>query len=179
LASVSKKTGYSLCIIAVIVMLIGTVGGSFQDEVNDIPTPNTPRVVYFSDEPMPNNPVSFLFTAKASINWDRSDIYLVIADSDKKEQCDKISPIELISPSSVECKVEDSEYEKVGIDNSTGIEWTVENGDYYVGIGTLSDEMPEDLELNVEYDVRLTLSITGYFLLILMAVCGYILIKYD
>ena len=179
MASRNKKIGYGICSIAVFVILIGTIGVSFQDEVNDIPTPNTPRVVYFSDEPMPDNPVSFLFTAKASISWDRSDIYLVIADGEKKEQCDNISPIELISPSSVECKVEDSEYEEVGIDNSTGIDWTVENGDYYVGIGTLSNEIPEDLELNVEYDVRLTLSITGYFTFILIAVCGYVLIKYD
>lgn len=179
MASLSKKIGYSLCSIAVVVMLLGTIGGSFQDEVNNIPTPNTPRVVYFSDDPMPDNPVSFLFTAKASISWDRSDIYLVIADSEKKDQCDKISPIELISPSSVECKVEDPDYEVVGIDNSTGIDWTVENGGYYVGIGTLSDEIPEDLELNVEYDVRLSLSITGYFMFFLMGICGYILIKYD
>ena len=179
MTSISKKIGYSLCSIAVIVLLIGTIGLSFQDEVNDIPTPNTPRVVYFADDPMPDNPVSFLFTAKTSINWDRSDIYLVIADEDKKEQCDKISPIELVSPSSVVCKVEDPDYEVVGIDNSTGMDWTVENGDYYVGIGTLGDEIPEDLELNVEYDVTLSLSIVGYFMFILMVVCGYILIKYD
>ncbi|MED5308667.1 MAG: hypothetical protein VYA95_04900, partial [Candidatus Thermoplasmatota archaeon] len=88
MASKNKKIGYGLCSIAVFLILIGTIGVSFQDEVNDIPTPNTPRVVYFSDEPMPDNPVSFLFTAKASISWDRSDIYLVIADGEKKEQCD-------------------------------------------------------------------------------------------
>ena len=48
-----------------------------------------------------------------------------------------------------------SRYEAVGLDNSTGLEWTVENGDYYVGIGTLGDSVPEDFELNVAYYSRI------------------------
>ena len=113
------------------------------------------------------------------MTWDRSDIYLVIADEDKKKQCDNIAPIELISPGSTTCKAEDNGYEKVGLDNSTGLEWTVENGDYFVGIGTLGDSIPEDLELNVEYTVELNLSVAGYFLILLLGACGITLIKYD
>ena len=175
------KIGYTITVVAVILLIVGTIGISFDDEVNDIPTPNTPRAVYFADEPLQDNPVSLLLAAKTTMTWDRSDIYLVIADEEKKEQCADIvgRPIELISPGSTTCKAEDSGYEKVGLDNSTGLEWTVETGDYFVGIGTLGDSVPEDLELNVEYTVELNLSATGYFLSLLLGACGFILIKYD
>lgn len=179
MSSVNGKVGYTIIVLAAIFLIVGTIGVSFDDEVNDIPTPNTPRAVYFADEPLQDNPVSLLLAAKTTMTWDRSDIYLVIADEEKKEQCDNIAPIELISPGSTTCKAEDSGYEKVGLDNSTGLEWTVENGDYFVGIGTLGDSVPEDLELNVEYTVELNLSATGYFLSLLLGACGFILIKYD
>jgi hypothetical protein len=175
------KIGYTITVVAVILLIVGTIGISFDDEVNDIPTPNTPRAVYFADEPLQDNPVSLLLAAKTTMTWDRSDIYLVIADEEKKEQCADIvgRPIELISPGSTTCKAEDSGYEKVGLDNSTGLEWTVETGDYFVGIGTLGDSVPEDLELNVEYTVELNLSPVGYFLVLLLGGCGITLIKYD
>lgn len=173
------KIGYTITVIAVILLIVGTIGISFDDEVNDIPTPNTPRAVYFADEPLQDNPVALLLSAKTTMTWDRSDIYLVIADEDKKKQCDNIAPIELISPGSTTCKAEDNGYEKVGLDNSTGLEWTVKNGDYFVGIGTLGDSIPEDLELNVEYTVELNLSVAGYFLILLLGACGITLIKYD
>tara|TARA_B100000768_G_C11174783_1_gene330326 strand:- start:172 stop:711 length:540 start_codon:yes stop_codon:yes gene_type:complete len=179
LASLNGKIGYSLTVTAILLMIVGTIGISFDDEVNDIPTPNTPRAVYFADEPLQDNPVALLLSAKTTLTWDRSDIYLVIADEDKKSRCDQITPIELISPDSTTCKAEDSGYEAVGLDNSTGLEWTVENGDYYVGIGTLSDSVPEDFELNVAYTVNLNLSATGYFLVLLLGACGITLIKYD
>ena len=100
-------------------------------------------------------------------------------DGEKKQQCDQITPVELISQSSVVCKAEDTGYEVLGLDNSTGIDWTVENDEYYVGIGTLSNTIPEDLQLNVDYTINLNLSATGYFLIFLIGICGFIFIKYD
>lgn len=175
----NAKIGYTLMTLAVIILLVGVIGISFDDEVNDIPTPNTPRAVYFADEPLQDNPVALLLSAKTTITWDRSDIYLVVADEDKKDQCDKIAPIELVSPDSTTCKAEDEGYEALGLDNKTGLEWDVENGDYYVGIGTLGNSVPEDLELNVDYTVELNLSPVGYFLVLLLGGCGITLIKYD
>ena len=179
MSSINTKFGYSLTTIAVVILLVGAIGISFDDEVNDIPTPNTPRKVYFADEPLQDNPVALLLSAKTTITWDRSDIYLVVADDDKKSQCDNIAHIELISPDGTTCKAEDDQYEAVGLDNSTGLEWTVENGDYYVGIGTLGDSIPEDFELNVSYSVELNLSVTGYFLVLLLGGCGITLTRYD
>ena len=175
----NAKIGYTLMTLAVIILLVGVIGISFDDEVNDIPTPNTPRAVYFADEPLQDNPVALLLSAKTTITWDRSDIYLVVADEDKKDQCDKIAPIELVSPDSTTCKAEDEGYEALGLDNKTGLEWDVENGDYYVGIGTLGNSVPEDLKLNVDYTVELNLSPVGYFLVLLLGGCGITLIKYD
>jgi hypothetical protein len=175
----NAKIGYILTALAALILLVGTIGISFDDEVNDIPTPNTPRAVYFADEPLQDNPVALLLSAKTTITWDRSDIYLVVGDEDKKSQCDKIAPIELISPDSTVCKAEDDGYEAVGLDNSQGLEWTVENGDYYVGIGTLGNSIPEDIELNVAYTVELNLSVPGYFLILLLGGCGITLVKYD
>lgn len=179
LASFNGKIGYTITAIAVIFLIVGTIGISFDDEVNDIPTPNTPRKVYFADEPLQDNPVALLLSAKTTITWDRSDIYLVVADEDKKSQCDTISVPEIFTPDSTTCKAEDDGYEAVGLDNSTGLEWTIENGDYYVGIGTLGDNVPEDLELNIAYTVELNLSVTGYFLILLLGGCGITLIRYE
>ena len=58
------KIGYTITFIAVILLIVGTIGISFADEVNDIPTPNTPRAVYFADEPQQDNPVALLLSAK-------------------------------------------------------------------------------------------------------------------
>ena len=85
----------------------------------------------------------------------------------------------MVSPDSTTCKAEDEGYEVVGLDNKAGLEWDVENGDYYVGIGTLGNSVPEDLELNVDYTVELNLSPVGYFLVLLLGGCGITLIKYD
>ena len=88
--------------------------------------------------------------------------------------CKNINVVKLSNPNQIFKEYKKAFNRKDGV--STIL---VEYGDYYVGIGTLSNEIPEDLELNVEYDVRLTLSISGYFTFIIIAVCGYVLIKYD
>ena len=177
--SSNKKIGYSIFSISLIILILGTIGYSFDEQVNDVPTPNTPRAVYFADEPLQENPLSFIISAKSTITWDRSDIFLVIADSDKKEQCDNMTPLEMISTSSDTCKAEDMDYEIVGIDNSSGLEWNVKSGDYYVGIGSMSDSVPEDFELNVEYTVDLNLSASGYFISLAIGLFGFIFLKYD
>ena len=48
-----------------------------------------------------------------------------------------------------------------------------------MGIGTLGDNVPEDLELNIAYTVELNLSVTGYFLILLLGGCGITLIRYE
>ena len=66
----------------------------------------------------------------------------MIADEDKKEECDSIPPIERILSESQTCKVGDSEFEVVGENGTTGLTWAPEDGEYYVGIGTLERIIP-------------------------------------
>ena len=179
MTSRNKKIGIVIISTSIVLLLLGTIGYSFDQQVNDVPTPNTPRAVYFADESLPDNPLSFMVTAKTKITWDRSDIFLVIADSDKKDQCDNMVPLERLSTSSDTCKAEDMEYEIVGIDNSSGVEWNVKNGQYYVGIGSMSETPPEDFELNVDYTVDLNLSGTGYFVILMLGLSSIIFLKYD
>ncbi|GIR33996.1 MAG: hypothetical protein CM15mP47_2220 [Methanobacteriota archaeon] len=42
------------------------------------------QLVFFSDDPVQSNPLAFLVSANAEITWDRSDVFLVVGDSDKK-----------------------------------------------------------------------------------------------
>ena len=59
----------------------------------------------------------------------------------------------------------------------SGLSWQAKSGEYYVGIGTFS-EAPEDFELNVDYEIKMTLSPAGYFVMLLMFVSGFVLNKY-
>jgi len=49
-----QKIGYGLITISVILMIIGSVGYTVEGDVNDVPTPNVPDFVFFSDEPLPS-----------------------------------------------------------------------------------------------------------------------------
>ena len=54
----------------------------------------------------------------------------------------------------------------------------MESGEYYVGIGSLN-EISGDFELNVDYQVKLTLSTVGYFVMLLMFFSGFVLNRYQ
>ena len=135
------------------------------------------RALYFSAEPLRGNPIPLLLSAEATVNWDRDDIFLVIADEDKKEECDSIPPIERILSESQTCKSGDSEFEVVG-ENGT-LTWAPEDGEYYVGIGTLGENNPAGEGFKLDITIELNLSASGYLLTLLFGAFGVRLIRND
>ena len=71
-------------ITSVLLSIVGTIGFTIEDSVDSIPTPNVPNSVFFADEPVQSNPLALLVSANADITWDRSDVFLVVADDEKK-----------------------------------------------------------------------------------------------
>ena len=165
-------------ITSVLLSIIGTIGFTIEDSVDSIPTPNVPNSVFFADEPVQSNPLALLVSANADITWDRSDVFLVVADDDKKDQCDGLNFIERSNPNTELCTINDNDFVAIGGDNVAGLTWSVESGEYYVGIGSLN-EISGDFELNVDYQVKLTLSTVGYFVMLLMFFSGFVLNRYQ
>ena len=146
-----RKLGYVVTAIATLLLIVGTIGITLEPVSREAPMspPSfTQGTVFFGPEPLRGNPIPLLLSAEATVNWDRDDIFLVIADEDKKEECDSIPPIERILSESQTCKAGDSEFEVVGENGTTGLTWAPEDGEYYVGIGTLERIIPPARDSN-------------------------------
>ena len=165
-------------ITAVLLSIVGTIGFTVEDSVESIPTPNVPNSVFFADDPVPSNPLALLVSANAELTWDRSDVFLVVGDSEKKEQCNGLTFIERTNQNTEICTSRDNDFLAIGDDNLSGFTWSVKSGEYYVGIGSLN-EVSGDFELNVDYQVKLTLSTAGYFVMLLMFFSGFVLNRYQ
>ena len=173
----NNKLGVGLMVSALLLVILGSVGFTIDESVDSIPTPNVPNSVFFADEPMQSNPLANFVSATAEITWDRNDVFLVIGDAEKKSQCDGLTFIEMVNQNSDVCTSRDNEFAAIGDDNQSGLSWQAKSGEYFVGIGTLS-EAPEDFELNVDYTIKITLSAVGYFVMLLMFMSGFVLNKY-
>jgi len=176
-----KKTGFVLIAISTLLLLGGTVGYTMEGAVDDVPTPNVQGMVFFSDDSLPGNPASLIINADTTITWDRDDIFLVIADGGKKKQCDDIAKnggaLGGFDTTSKTCTYGDEGYVAAGDRGDTGVEWRVESGDFYAGIGTKEGLLPEGTELNLNYSVDLKLSATGYMFLIIAEGAGVLLFR--
>lgn len=174
---VNNKFGVGLMVLALLLSIFGSVGFTTNDSVDSIPTPNVPNSVFFADEPMQSNPFALVISANAQIKWDRNDVFLVIGDADKKSQCDGLTFIEMVNQNSEVCTSRDNEFAAIGDDNQSGLSWQAKSSEHYVGIGTFS-EAPEDFELNVDYEVTMTFSAAGYFVMLLVFMSGFVLNRY-
>ncbi len=175
---VNSKFGIGLMITAFLLSIVGTIGFTIEDKVESIPTPNAPNSVFFADEPVQSNPLALFVSANAEFTWDRSEIFLVVGDSEKKAQCDGLTFIERTTQNTESCTYRDNEFVAIGDDNSSGFSWSVKAGEYYAGIGSLN-QVPEDFELNVDYEVKMTLAAPGYFAIVIMLFSGFVLNKYQ
>ena len=178
--SLRRKIGYTITTLMCIILIIGTIGISPERPPRNIPdTPPsvTNGTVFFAPVAVPDNPFSSLLSTDLSLTWDRNDIFLVIADGDKKDQCNGLSLLEKIQSTSTTCKAEDDGYETIGLNNSTGLEWTIDDGDYFFGIGTLGESDTDRSGLRLFVSVEMKLTITGYMLFFSLGVFGLASIK--
>jgi len=179
-----KMIGFGFAGLAVFIIVFGTVGYTIEGEVEDIPTPNIDGFVFFSDEVLPSNPLQLFISADTSITWDREDIFLVIANQSKKDQCDGIRAsgggfLQSGSNSQI-CQYGDTNgYEKTFLDGTAGAEWRITSGDYYIGIGTQSEPLPAGTELNIGYEVKLSASFSTYLFSFLLGLGGMALSRMD
>ena len=177
-----RKVGYAVTAIATLLLIVGTYGITLEPASREAPMspPSfTQGTIFFGSEPLKGNPITLLLSAEATVNWDRDDIFLVIADEDKKEECDSIPPIERILSDSQTCKLGDSEFEVVGQNGSTGLTWSPGDGEYYVGIGTLGENNPAGEGFKLDITIELNLSAGGYVLTLLVGTFGVWLIRND
>lgn len=165
-----------MAVFALLIMVLGSIGYTVEGEVEDIPTPNIDGFVFFSDEALPGNPVGLLISADTTITWDRNDIFLVIADEAKKDQCDGIRAGQggflQTESGSQTCQYGDTGYEATATDGTTGAQWHVTSGTFYAGIGTQSGALPAGTEVNVDYQVKLTASFPTYLFSFLIGIGG-------
>ena len=177
-----RKVGYSIAGIATLLLIVGTIGITLEPASREAPMspPSfTQGTVFFGPEPLRGNPIPLLLSAEATVNWDRDDIFLVIADEDKKNECDSILPIERILSDSETCKAGDSEFEVVGDNGTTGLTWAPKDGEYYVGIGTLGENNPAGEGFELDVTIKLNLSTSGYVLTLLFGAIGVQLVRND
>ena len=147
-----KAVGYVMACFALFIIVFGTIGYTIEGQVEDVPTPNIEGYVFFSDEALPQNPVGLFVSADTSITWDRDDIFLVIANESKKDQCD-------------------------GIRANGGA--FLQSGEYYAGIGTKLGTLPAGTELNIDYEVKLSASFPTYLFSLLLGIGGLALTRME
>jgi hypothetical protein len=175
-----KKTGFGLIIVSTLMMLGGTMGFTMEGSVDDVPTPNVQGLVFFADDPLAGNAAALVLNADTTITWDRDDIFLVIADGGKKKQCDDIAnggSLSGFDTTSKTCTYADEGYVAGGDNGEQGVDWRVESGEFYAGIGTKEGVLPAGTDLSLAYTIDLTLSAAGYMFLLIGEGAGFLLVR--
>ena len=164
-----EKIGYGAVVVAVLLCLLGTLGYSLEGEVADVPTPNVPDRLFFADEPLPEQTLAVFLSATVTLNWDREDVFVAIVDENEKETCD----VQLYSPGSTACTAFDSDVIVSSMNGEEGLVWEVEEGVYYAGIGTSSqDGLPQGTVVDLTYSVHLQAGFASYFVFALIGASG-------
>jgi len=173
--------GLSLASLSLTLCLVGLIGFTFEGSVTDIPTPNTPDRTYFSDEPLPQNSLAPFVVANVKFTWDRDDIYVVIVDADEKADCESTPEGLGGFGSSTACSSSDPDIVAGGADSNgdDGIEWQIESGEYYVGMGNIFSNIPEGTQVSIDYQVHLKGSFVMYFVCIILGFAGLAYLKTD
>lgn len=167
-----EKIGYGLVGVAVVFLLLGSIGFTTTGEVNGITTPNVPERTFFADDPLPENRLTTFISATVTLTWDRDDIYVVVADEDEKKRCESEPPGIFNQGTTMACGPYDADVLAGGTDGEEGLTWDVEPGVHYAGIGTVENDLPGGLEVNMLYSVHLQASFALYFLFALIGIGG-------
>lgn len=161
-----RKLAISIGIFMLLLLGAGINGYTIEGEETGIPTPGVADTAFFSEEPLPSNPVPQLVSAKVTVTWNEENIWLVIVDSDEKDRCQSV-PIGLGSST---CSSRSIDATAGGADdnNIEGFSWAVEEGEFYAGLGQKSTNAPDSVD--VFYSVKLQIS--GYVAIVLIGISG-------
>ena len=85
-----RKLAISIGIFMLLLLGAGINGYTIDGEETGIPTPGVADTAFFSEEPLPSNPVPQLVSAKVTVTWNEENIWLVIVDSDEKDRCQSV-----------------------------------------------------------------------------------------
>lgn len=161
-----KKVGIAIGSILILLLILGINGYTVKGSETGIPTPGLADTAFFAEDPLPANPVPALVSAKVTVTWSDDDVWLVIVDSDEKNRCDAV-PIGLgsstCSSRNIDATAGGTEY-----NNEDGFSWSVEDGEYYAGLGQKDSSAPSSIDVN--YSVKLRIS--GLVSVILIGISG-------
>lgn len=166
-----EAIGYGAIVVSILLVILGYNGMTFEGEIQDIPTPNTPNRSYFADEPLPEKGFGPFLAVTLDLVWDRDDVYAVIVDQDEKNTCESTPPGLQDFGDAAKCGPYDSDVIAGSTDGSSGLTWQVEPGTYHVGIGTF-EPTPDGFEVNMQYTVQLQAGFALYFVFILVGIFG-------
>jgi hypothetical protein len=168
-----ETIGYAMVGLAVVLVLLGTVGFTVEGELTNITTPTVPERTFFADDPLPEQSFAVFVSATLTLTWDRDDIYVVIADEDEKNTCESQPTGIFNEGGSNSCGPFDTDLVASGSNGQDGLVWEVQEGTYFAGIGTLNQGgLPEGTMVDLAYSVDLQAGFATYFIFALIGVGG-------
>tara|TARA_B100001142_G_scaffold104025_1_gene106083 strand:+ start:1741 stop:2289 length:549 start_codon:yes stop_codon:yes gene_type:complete len=172
------KFGVGLTGFAILFLIAGMIGFTFEGEVEGVPTPNAPKQAFFSDEPLPSNPLIGILSTELTLTWDRDDVWIGIVDEAEKDRCDDV-PSSFFSDDS-DCNGVKLNFEAGEADANadTGFTWEMESGTYFAALGAKDGALPAGAEVNIDYEAHIGHSLLSIVVSMFILGIGATLIYY-
>lgn len=148
------KFGVGLTFFAVLFLVAGMIGFTFEGEVEGVPTPNAPNQAFFSDEPLPSNPLIGILSTELTLTWDRDDIWIGIVDEDEKDRCEDVPSL---FAGGLGCDGVSTNFVAGSADakSDTGFTWEMESGTYFAALGAKDGALAEGTEVKIDYEAHI------------------------
>lgn len=167
-----ERIGYSMMGAALLLVLAGSVGFTVEGTTS-IDVVTTGGKTVFANEALPEHSLGAIVTADLTLNWDREDIYVVIVEEEEKLRCESAGTLGGFETGS-SCTANDADVIVVSTDGTEGLQWTVEPGIHYAGLGTVPGAPSfSSSEVMFDYDVHLYASFGLYFFFFLLGIAGF------
>ena len=144
---------------------LGRVGYTTEGVLADIPAPPSADRVVFASDPLPEHPAPALFDVEATVTWDRDDVWVAVVDQAEYNRCQDAPASSFFGI----CTSNDLNAVAMGTPDQAeeGMQWTVSEGVYWAGYGTVG--APADGTLDLEWTVHAQLDGAPTALLLLVA----------
>jgi len=164
-----------LALVIGIVLVVGIMGVSYEDTIEDIPVPADGTGCAISEEALPKPPYGDFLPVEVDADWDQDTVWVGIITG--QERARLIAASTLDNDLVVECDPETIEFEAGGPNSQTetGFTWVLHEDDHYAitgeygvtdgsggildGIGD-GDETPLVTMMDVEVDAHASLGST-------------------